>query len=188
MCAALAAAALTAASCSRGTDPARMEAEIKDSFAGASGIEATAELTADYGDDVFVFTLKYDGTADMGTVEILRPDSVAGIRARVEFPECYLEYDGASVEAGALTGDGLSPVQALPVLLGQWTDGYTELASLERLNGIDALALETRITDSAEQKTWFDTLTLLPMRSEIYDDGRMVISCDMDSIVLKSER
>jgi outer membrane lipoprotein-sorting protein len=180
-----AAALALAASCSGRAAPEDLEADIKDSFRGAGGIEATANITADYGDDVFDFTVKYVGTADMGTVEILKPDAVAGVVAKVAFPECYLEYDGASVESGPLTGDGLSPVQALPVLLGQWTDGYAEITSSERIGDIDALAIETRITDTASQKTWFDFETLLPVRSEIYDMGKMVVACDMESILIR---
>jgi hypothetical protein len=176
------------ASCAGHADAERLEDEIKDGFRGAGGIEATAGVAADYGDGVLRFTVKYAGTADMGSVEILAPEQVAGITARVAFPECELEYDGISMEAGTLTGDGLSPVQALPVLLGQWTDGYTELASFERLGDIDALVLETRITDDSSQKTWFDAQTLLPMRSEIYGGGRMVIACEMESILIEPAR
>ncbi|MDR1217814.1 MAG: hypothetical protein LBJ99_04405 [Oscillospiraceae bacterium] len=176
------------ASCSGHADAERLEDEIKDGFRGAGGIEATAGVSADYGDGVLRFTVKYAGTADMGAVEILAPEQVAGITARVAFPECELEYDGVSMEAGTLTGDGLSPVQALPVLLGQWTDGYTELASFERLGDIDALVLETRITDDSSQRTWFDTQTLLPMRSEIYGGDKMVIACDVESIRIEPAR
>ncbi|MDR1298785.1 MAG: outer membrane lipoprotein-sorting protein [Oscillospiraceae bacterium] len=181
----VAAAAALSVACSGRAEREALEADIKDSFRGAGGIEATANITADYGDNVFDFTVKYVGTADMGTVEILKPDQVAGAVAKVTFPECYLEYDGASVEAGPLTGDGLSPVQALPVLLGQWTDGYPEIMSSERVGGIDALAIETQITDTVSQKTWFDPETLLPVRSEIYDTGKMVVSCSMESILIR---
>ncbi|MDR1588703.1 MAG: hypothetical protein LBS51_00735 [Oscillospiraceae bacterium] len=173
---------LFAASCSERAKPETLEAGIKDVFRGAESVETTADITADYGDGVFSFSVKYTGSADMGTVEILEPERIAGITARVVFPECSLEYDGLSLEAGALTGDGLSPVQALPALLGQWTDGYAELMSFELLDGIDALAVETRITEDSSQRTWFDAETLLPMRSEIYGDGRMVIVCEIESI------
>jgi hypothetical protein len=182
----IAAAALALlVSCSQRAALEDLEANIRDSLRGAEGIEATANITADYGDDVFDFTVKYIGTADMGTVEILEPDIVAGVVAKVTFPECYLEYDGASVESGPLTGDGLSPVQALPVLLGQWTDGYAEIMSSERVGSADALAIETRITDTASQKTWFNSETLLPVRSEIYDMGKMVVSCTVESILIR---
>jgi outer membrane lipoprotein-sorting protein len=175
-------ALIFAASCSGQVKPEKLEAEIKDVFRGADSVETTADITADYGSGVFSFSVRYTGSADMGAVEILAPESIAGITAEVTFPECYLEYDGLSLEAGTLTGDGLSPVQALPILLGQWTDGYAELGSFERLDGVDALALETRITEVSSQKTWFDAETLLPMRSEIYGDGRMVVVCEIESI------
>jgi hypothetical protein len=162
------------------------EAEIKDNFRGAAEIVAAAEIIADYEDSVFEFKVKYTGAADMGTVEILAPEQIAGIKARVDFPECYLEYDGASIEAGPLTGDGLSPVQTLPVLLGQWTDGYAETAGFEKLGDAEAFVMETRITDAASQKTWFDAETLLPMRAEIYNGGRMVVVCEVESIQIRA--
>jgi outer membrane lipoprotein-sorting protein len=173
---------VSAASCSGQPKPEKLEAEIKDIFRGAGSVEATADITADYGGGAFSFSVRYTGSADMGSVEILAPENISGITARVTFPECSLEYDGLSLEAGPLTGDGLSPVQALPVLLGQWTDGYAELMSFERLGGVDALALETRITEASSQRTWFDAETLMPLRSEIYGDGRMIVACKIESI------
>ena len=71
------------------------------------------------------------------------------------------------MSTGKLTEDGLSPAGALPVLIEQWTEGYASGAVYESYGDEETLALDTNISDTVKQRTWFDRETHLPVHSEI---------------------
>ena len=158
--------------------------DIRTDLLKASQLDLTADVTADYGDRVYRFVFNYSGNADGGTLTLTSPANVAGLTVRVSVASGTITYDGAALDTGRLTGDGLSPAEAVPVLLNQWQSGYISGVNLEKLDGADTVAVTTDVTDSVRQRTWFDSDTRLPLRSELSENGRMVVACSFSGVTV----
>jgi len=158
---------------------------MKTEFNGAAKIEIVADIKADYGDRVYEFKLKYTGGGDGGEITITAPEEIAGLTAAVSLQGgVTLKYDGAELDTGAVTTDGMSPAEALPVLIDQWRTGFVTSCDFEKLGKTDTLAVASDISNTTRQRTWFDSGTLLPVTSEISDGGSAVIFCQFENVIL----
>ena len=158
--------------------------DIRTMLLEADRFDITTHVSADYGERVYAFTFRYTGGAQDGTLEIMKPESIAGLKAKVSVSGGTLEFDGAVLDTGAVTKDGLSPAQCIPVLLSQWQSGYMTGCNFEKLGNADTLAVTTDITEVVSQRTWFDVKTLLPISAELYDGGVMVLACGFENIII----
>ena len=171
-------------SCAAGGGARGRAAELRTELNAAERISLTADITADYGDRVCDFTVDYTDDSGEGTIVIRKPDVVAGVTARVSGGGAILEYDGVTVETGPLTQDGLSPAAALPLMLEQWRSGYTAECVPEKLDGADALALTTTVSSTVALRTWFDMTSGAPLRAELTENGRTVIFCEFENVII----
>lgn len=175
---------LSSCSASKGSGQ-ELALKIRADLLDASKIEMTADVTADYGDRVYQFTFTYAGSADKGEIVITAPEDIAGLKAKVSVSGGTISYDGAELDTGALTSGGLSPADSVPILLSQWQNGYISGCNYENLGSTETLAVTTAVTESESQRTWFDIKTHLPVRSELSQNGRMVISCTFENVVIE---
>lgn len=159
--------------------------KIGEEFENAQKIVLTAFVRADYGDKIFDFKITCTETPDETAVEIKEPEEIAGVRAVCTEEGYELEFDGAVMTTGAVTRNGLSPVEALPCLIDCWQDGYYIALLKEPYGNGKALVLDSRITDTVYQKTWFDSETLLPLKSEIMQSGQTVITCEFENVIVE---
>lgn len=167
---------LVLSACGRGEKGGtQLALDVRRELQNASGLSLTADVTADYGKRTYQFTVDYKGTAELGALTITAPDSIAGITAKVDLSRGSMTFDGATLDTGPLTGDGLSPAEAIPVLYRAWLGGDITGSWFERLGDSETLVVTTAITDSVTQRTWFNKTTHLPVRSEIMSGGRTVI-------------
>ena len=170
---------------SSGKDADALALKIRAEYISAAKIETVVNITADYGEKVYPYKLRYTGSSSAGTIEVLEPDVIAGLKATVNVSGGTLHYDGADLDTGALSPDGLSPLTALPVMLNQWQSGFITNSILETYNGTGALTVTTALSDNETQKVWFDAKTHLPIRSEISLDGRLVIACVFEDTTIE---
>ena len=63
----------------------------------------------------------------------------------------------------------------------------TIVACAETYADMKTVALDTGVTESISQRTWFDEKTLLPVHSEIWQNGRAVIICDFENVRLEQK-
>jgi hypothetical protein len=159
--------------------------DIRVALIKAEKLELMTTVKADYGDRVYDFSFKYSGDAEKGGIEITAPESIAGLKADVSVSGGTLKFDSAVLDMGAVTMDGLSPAEALPVLISQWQSGYISGCNYEKLGDIDTLAVTTDITQTVRQRTWFDVKTHLPVHSELSDNGKMVVSCQFENVIIE---
>ena len=160
--------------------------KISQEFSNAQKIVVTADIRADYGDKVFDFKITCTDTYEETAIEIRKPDELAGITAVCTDDGYELEYEGANfVTTGVLTRNGLSPAEALPCLIDMWRNGYVTGASEEMYGGEKTVVLDAHITERVTQRTWFDGETLLPIRSEIAQDGVCVITCEFENVIVE---
>lgn len=142
--------------------------------AKAEEINFNADLRAEYGNFTADFKLKFNETADGATVEIVKPDILAGIKAHVSENSAELEYDGAILDLGMLSDD-LNPMSALSLMRRAITDAHVDLAWEE--DGM--LCVRLIPEDDTVVKLWLDTETMTPLNAEISCNEKTTVFIDI---------
>lgn len=94
-----------------------------------------------------------------------------------------MEYDGASLSTGPLTGEGMTPLEAVPFLMGQLTSGYMARCVYENWDGSQVLKVECRDPEGAEGAgsecaLYFDPDDHGLLRAELSYDGAVVLTAE----------
>lgn len=149
--------------------------EFRGKAAAATAIKLIAELTADYGGKLSRYKLLYSESSGEKYVEVLAPEPIAGIRARIMDGAASLEFDGLILDAGKLEAGGLTPVSALPAIVESFRAGHIETTGKDR----GLLVLSITVSETTKQQVWLDPDTLTPIRSEIRAGDVVCIYCDI---------
>lgn len=122
---------LTGCGKSGAESPENLAARIRGEYLSLAGWKGNMDVTVEYEDRFFDFSLAVTWEREGETVlTITAPELVAGITARIVDGEGYLTYDGASLSTGPITGEGLTPMEAVPFLMEQVTTGYMARCAL----------------------------------------------------------
>lgn len=135
----------------------------------------TAEITAQGETEVFECTLDcvvhQDGTA---TVTVVKPEEIAGISATVSQEGTKVVFDGLELDCGDLRGS-VTPIGAPGLFHAAWTGGYIAASGSD-----DGTTLTRFLLGSGREErqvdTWFDAAGT-PVSGEIFEEGRLVLSC-----------
>lgn len=134
-----------------------------------------AEITADYGDQLYSFSVSCTGEASGKlSFTVTAPETIAGITGIISKGEGKLTFDDTALEFPLLADGQVTPVSAPWLLLKTLQGGYLTAA------GMDGELLRLTIDDSYEE----DALQLdiwlngedLPVRAEILYDGRRILT------------
>lgn len=158
--------------------------DIRAKYLGTESIDTTVTMTADSGGRSYEFKLKFTGTDTGGMVEVLEPESIKGLTARISDSGATLEFDGAVLDIGALFKDAMSPLEALPMLIGAWKNERITSHYSESGESGDMIVIETAVGSAATQKTWFGSEDMLPVYSELSVDGQNIITCRFEKVTL----
>lgn len=159
-------------------DPAQEALEFRTALMEMGGCSFSAQVRAEDGEQVYEFTLRCvweNGTAQL---EVLEPESIAGIRATVAAGSTSLEFDGAVLDFGNLAGGQLSPVAAPWLLVCCWQNEYIAWSGADgqqrRVTYLRGYEDEELTVD-----TWFSEQ--IPVYAELSWNGRRCLSvtiCD----------
>ena len=166
-----------------GAGAEQLALDIRREYLEMTGCTAQVEVMADYGIRIFEYTLDVTFQRQGETVlTVTAPQEIAGVTARMAEGTSTLEYDGVQVETGPLTGEGLSPMECVPLLLHYTGEGFIAQCGREPLGGAEALRVICREPEAAageglECSLWFqpDSHTLL--QGELSQDGYTVLRC-----------
>lgn len=152
--------------------------QIQKEFSSMTACSARVSLEADYGQRVFdcALDVTYDQVTG-GTLTLVEPDIAKGVTAHISPEGTSLSYQGFSLETGDVTGDGLSPVEALPRLYQAVSRDFVAGASVT--DGV--LSVTYRDGEQApgvglEAVVTFDVESHAPLTGELFWDGSRVIS------------
>jgi outer membrane lipoprotein-sorting protein len=164
--------------------------KIREKYLAAKEFVATAQMVADYGDRVYNYKLTYVGDGAKGEMSVLEPQNIKGLRALIDGSDVILKYDGALLETGVFSKNGISPIEAFPLMINAWENGFITAGYRERLNEYDCLVAEIDMTRAGEtdallQRVWFASDTGLPVKAEIRVNGFTVINCDFEDAQLR---
>jgi hypothetical protein len=162
--------------------PENLAARVRTEYLALAGWTAEAVVHVDYGERVYDFTLDVQWQKEGDTVlTVTEPELIAGITARLRDGEGYLEYDGASLSTGALTGDGMTPLEAIPFLMEQLTSGYMARCAYTGEGEEQRLTVTTRDPEAEEGTGSQCSLTFDPdsrdlLGAELSYDGFTVLT------------
>ena len=162
-----------------GAGAERKIAEQNQRFAEAEALSFVADVTANVGEEVFDCTLACAFAGEAVTVEVLAPESVAGVRARVADGSLSLEYEGLSLGVGTAGLDSITPVGAGPLLVQALRSGFLQRCWTERDGERELLAAQLFVSDLAALTLWYDGETLTPVHGEFSRDGAVVLRCEI---------
>ena len=115
---------------------------LRADFLAMDGCSGTMDITADYGERVYAYTVSFSSTQETGmTMVITAPQEVAGITATIAEGQTYLTFDGVQLETGPLNEEGLSPLDALPTFLTAMQSGYMAETGSELLGETETLRI-----------------------------------------------
>lgn len=164
-------------------------AAVRETYSRLTAFQAQAQVTADYGDRAYQYTVQCQGNAQSGSLTVTQPESIAGAGTRWEDGETCLDYEELTLETGQLSPDGLSPADALPVILQTCTDGVLlESGRTDWGEGEQSLYLLLQ-NPNAQQSTialWVDPETHALRQAEVLWEEQMVIQFAFTDFTLET--
>jgi len=164
--------------------------QLRADFLSRTGCSGTMDLTADYGQRVYEYTVEFSESETDGlTLTITAPEEAAGITARIAQGQTALEYDGIQLETGPLNSDGLSPMDALPAFFEAMESGYMAETGTEMIGETEVLRICCRDPEldpgqGLETVLWFDKAQKTLLQGEVRSDGSTVIRCEFSAFNL----
>lgn len=146
----------------------------------ASSVSFDAEITADYGNEVHIFSVYCEGDSqgNLG-FRVTAPETIADITGRIDSKEGKLTYRDTVLAFPLLAEGQISPVSSPWVFYNTLRGGYLTSAGME-----DDL-LRLTIDDSYEEDAltvdiWLDEADN-PVRAEILFDGRRILTLSIQN-------
>lgn len=140
---------------------------------GQEGLEWEALLRCEYVPD------------GESTVEVLEPESIAGIKAVLSDSDWQIAYEDVCLNAGTLSSEEISPAVCLPRLMNALRDGWLLEENQEEWNETPCLRLtvdQSGLQDGKIVSTvWLRQEDGTPFRGEIAVDGEIILTADFTS-------
>lgn len=169
--------------CSRSDEAFDKAMSLRSGLINAAGCHFVAEITADYADKTYSFTLSCEATAE-GDIcfAVLQPQYIAGIRGTISSKGGNLVFDDTAL-AFELQADGLlSPVSAPWVVITALRSGYirscVQEGNLFRMSINDSYQEDALMLD-----VWFDRGNI-PLQADIYENNRRILTVIIKNYVL----
>ena len=161
---------------------------LRTTYLSMSRYSAEAEVTADYGDSAYEYTLQVEGNQLGGTLTVLEPEEVAGAEITWQEGKTTLTYEGTSVETGELSPDGLSPTDGIPLIFQAVRSGAITDATLETGEEGEVLVLtidNPNLPESGKSviTVWADREDFSLLRGEIAWEGTAVLRVEFENFI-----
>lgn len=113
-------------------------------------------------------------------IEVLAPESIAGVKAVLDPDTFFLRYEGKVLNAGTLSPEEISPVSALPRMMDALRGGWLTEENIEILNGVPCarLALEPDGNEQVLVTLWLRQDDGIPLRGELASHGQTFLTAE----------
>ena len=151
--------------------------EARERWEEGESLRFTAEICAELSKEVF--TCKLECTHENGetVIEIIEPQNIAGIKARMREGETTLEYDGLILAIENPMMGEASPLGAMGIFMDALRSGFVTQMWMERENECPIAVYELYVDDNTSAKLWFWEENFALMNAELVRDGRSVVKC-----------
>ena len=173
---------LVLTACGEGNVTSSLDAKFRQQYAGLTGFSARAQVTADYGERVYQYELSLTGDLTQGSLEVLSPENIAGTGFSWSDGGGSVSYEGVTLETGSLSSDGLSPTDAMPMILNTLVTGKQLSAGEQTLEGEETVFLELANPaypdESSTVLLWLAREDGAMRRAEVTREGTTVVTYD----------
>lgn len=161
-------------------------AEARMPYRNMAGCVMEAEVSCTQDGAVWEATLRCDYVPEgETTVEVLSPETIAGVRAVLSDGEAALEYEDQCLNAGTLSSQDISPMACLPQLMSALRDGWLLEENTEDWQETPCVRLTVDQTGAQDGKIlstlWLRQEDSVPLRGEIAVDGEIILTADFTS-------
>lgn len=166
-----------------GGEKADDAAALRDPYHDMAGAVMEAEIACIQGEAKMLYTMRCEYTPEgNSTVELLAPETVAGVRAILSGETMALEYEGLCLNAGTRSDEEISPAACLPRLMSALRDGWLLEENQETWTEIPCLRLtvdQSGLQDGKIVSTlWLRLDDGKPLRGEISVDGEEILTAE----------
>lgn len=164
--------------CSAKNPSTQKALDLRVKLMEAGGCSFTADITADYDQRVYDFSVTCDYQAGQeAKITVTEPEEIAGISAKISADTARLEFDGLELEFGQMANGLVSPMEACWVLTQSWNSGYIHSVGadeeLMRITCLDGYGDKELTVD-----TWLDEAGI-PVHGEITYEGVRRLALDI---------
>lgn len=167
--------ALLLTGCSGAQQEIQAGMELRGALLRCSNCSFDAQVTADYGDAVYSFSMACQGDSQ-GDLRftVTQPESLAGIQGTVAHGTGALTFPDTAVQFTLMADGQLSPISAPWILLSTLRSGHLQSAGQE--DGLLRLSLANGYEEDALYvDVWLDEDNL-PVQGQILYAGRRILS------------
>ena len=170
-----------------GTKEAKNDAAAaREPYHDMDGALMEAMVSCPQGDRLWEAALRCDYVpGGESTVEVLSPETIAGVKARVDETDWKLEYEDVCLDAGALSAEAISPAACLPRLMNALRDGWLLEENEEDWNDVPCLRLtvdQSGLQDGKILTTlWLRRDDGTPLRGEIAVENEIILTAEFTS-------
>lgn len=156
---------------------------FRQKLLSGNGCTFLAEITADYGDALYQFSMECQGDKQGNLVfSVASPESISGIKGTITESGGHLTFDGTALAFPTIADGQVTPVTAPWLLLKTLRSGYIVSCASEG----DTTYLQ--IDDSYNNKAlhldiWLDKEDK-PIRAEVLWEGRRILSIIVKDFII----
>lgn len=167
----------------KGFDPQQLR-----TFYSGQWVDAAAQITTH--DGFFAeYELSFSEGEDGARVEVLAPDSVKGISARLSSDGLQIGFEDLQLDALSPETFGFSPIDALPGFLHDLRERTPDNFAAEGSKDAPLLTLEysDRLSDGTEtlKRLTLDAQTMALTGGELYLEGQLILSVQVKEFSLR---
>ncbi len=156
---------------------------MRQPFHDMAGCVMEAEVSCDQEGLAWEAVLRCDYVpGGESVVEVLSPETIAGVRAVITDTSWQLEYQGECLNAGTLSDQEISPAACLPRLMSALRDGWLLEENEEEWDGVPCRRItvdQSGLQDGKILSTvWLRLEGGTPLRGEIAVDGQIILTAD----------
>ena len=161
-------------------------ADARLPYQNMAGCVMEAEISCDQDGALWEAALRCDYVPEgETTVEVLSPETIAGVKAVLSNGEVALEYEDQCLNAGTVSSQDISPMACLPQLMSALREGWLLEESREDWGEVSCVRLTLDRTGPHGGKVlsilWLREDGGTPLRGEIAVDGETVLTADFTS-------
>lgn len=153
---------------------------LRNTLLQGNGCTFDAVITADYGEELYTFTMKSiaDSQGNL-RFEVASPDSIAGICGEISEEKGALTFDQQILAFSLMADDQITPVSAPWLFIKTLRSGYIN-ACEDTDSGLHVQIDDSYQNNAMHLDIWTD-LNNIPVRGEIFYDGRRIITLDVEN-------
>ena len=157
---------------------------LRSRLLSAESCSFDAEITADYGDNLYTFTLSCEAnSAGDLTFTVGSPESISGISGKMDSEGGKLTFDDTVLFFDSMADDQISPISAPWVFLKTLRSGYLTSAGTEE-EFLRLTINDTYEDDALQLDVWLGEGDV-PVRCEILYDERRILSLTVTNFQIR---